>query len=80
MTRLSKLLVLPMFAAVLGVAGAGAASAATAKADPMMADCMKKAKMETDAMKMNSMEKDCKSHAMSGAMSSDSMKMMPKKK
>lgn len=83
---LSRMLALPLLALSLTAGGLAFAPAAVAKdLDKMMADCMKKAKMETDAMKMKTMEKDCKTHAMktdsmqSGAMmSTDAMK--PKKK
>jgi hypothetical protein len=34
------------------------------KADPMMADCMKKAGMEKNMKKMKTMEKHCKTDAM----------------
>ena len=93
-----KLFAVPLFAVMLAGAGGGIAEAADAMssdggamATDAKADCMKKAAMETDQMKMKQMQDECakmdtcamsgggmSSDAMSsGGMSSDAMK--PKK-
>jgi pentapeptide MXKDX repeat protein len=88
---MTKILAAPLFALMLAGAGGGIAHAADAMQSDqgaMAADskdaCMKKAAMETDAMKMKQMQDECaKMDSMSGgamqsdqggAMSSDAMK------
>jgi pentapeptide MXKDX repeat protein len=77
-----KILAAPLFALMLAGVGGGIAHAADAMQSDqgaMAADskdeCMKKAAMETDAMKMKQMQEECaKMDSMSGGgMQSDSM-------
>ena len=74
MNILARRIALSAFVLATGLAGASMAQAEDAMKPMNKADCMTKAKMEKDTMKMNSMVKECDTMAMK----KDTMKPMKK--